>query len=67
MKNSVANAQRNVECGLLFIYKRKGNPHSSFFVLRSSFFVLHFSFFILHSSFKIGSSFTNHPLFFINS
>ncbi len=53
MKNSVANAQRNVECGLLFIYKRKGNPHSSFF--------------ILHSSFKIGSSFTNHPLFFINS
>ncbi len=60
MKNSVANAQRNVECGLLFIYKRKGNPHSSFFVLRSSFF-------ILHSSFKIGSSFTNHPLFFINS
>ena len=60
MKNSVANAQRNVECGLLFIYKRKGNPHSSFFVL-------HFSFFILHSSFKIGSSFTNHPLFFINS
>ena len=39
MKNSVANAQRNVECGLLFIYKRKGNPHSSFFVLHSSFFI----------------------------
>ena len=41
MKNCFAVAQRNEECGLLFLVKEKVIR-----ILHSSFFILHFSFFI---------------------